>query len=89
MARSDVWGCGRCARRPQQTRETAETCRLHAGFSVLRRQLAGHLFSQRINLWGAQAATAKTQSSLPSTTAKTVHLKSKCSHPCRPTTLQW
>lgn len=45
--------------------------------------------SQRTNLWGAQDATAKTQTSLPSRTAKTAHLKSKCAHPCRPTTLQW
>lgn len=40
-------------------------------------------------MWGAQSAAAKTQSFLPSRTAKTAHLKSKCAHACGPTTLQW
>lgn len=67
-------------RRPQQTRNSRDLPS-PCGVPCSKAPASRPPVSQRTNLWGAQAATAKTQSSLPSRTAKTAHLKSKCSLP--------
>lgn len=88
-AGSDVWDCGRCALRPpakkRSRREQSSPCGVRCSNAPANQPPV----SQRLNLWGAQAAATKTPSFLPSRTTKTAHLKSKCAHPCRPTTFQW